>query len=75
MIDFVINENFSLVAERGGGGGVILLPCSYKFLLMFFIRLCSYSIQSFILSKLVLLVSYELSLSQMLLGGVILVFL
>ena len=73
MIDFVINENFSLVAERGGG--VILLPCSYKFLLMFFIRLCSYSIQSFILSKLVLLVSYELSLSQMLLGGVILVFL
>ena len=41
----------AFVAERGGGG-VVLVTCSYKFLLTFYIRLCSYSIESFILSKL-----------------------
>ena len=55
---------------RRDGGGVVLVPCSYKFLLVFFIRLCIYGIESFILS-----VSSELSLSQMLLRGVILGFL
>ena len=50
-------------------GGVVLVPCSYKFLFTFFIRLCIYSIESFILS-----VSYELSLSQMLPRGIILGF-
>ena len=58
----------AFVAEKGGG--VVLVLCSYKLLLAFFIRLCIYGIQSFILS-----VSSELSLSQMLLRGVILGFL
>ena len=40
------------------------LPCSYKFLLTFFIHLCSNSIESFILS-----VSYEKVFRKCFLGG------
>ena len=66
MIDLVINKTPALVAWRGGGVGTMFI----QILTYVFIYLCSYSIESFILNKLVWLESYELSFSQMLLGGV-----